>query len=178
MKTYSLWLAAIAALSSNGVDCRNVIEMQPKATASVVLPDDGISPRPTPPPGWDSFHDLMRRATSSQTPLTMMIAPDNTCGWVSGRINIPFSCPITATCGLVLAQKTFSGAVMCFNNAGYNYRFACVDYDDYFTSSRCDHLCAEDFVTLKWYVLYKLMTVYFSCSSCCSEWHGMASCRI
>lgn len=150
MKTTSVLTAAVAALST-GVECRN---LQVRATASAALADDGITPRPTPPPGWDNFEPgfLFGRQASystTKTPLTMSIAPDNTCGWISGSIAVPYTCGTGATCGIVQAQKTFSGLVMCFNSVAYNYRFSCVDSVQYQASS-CDHLCAENTQILKW----------------------------
>lgn len=150
MKTTSVLTAAVAALST-GVECRN---LQVRATASAAVADDGITPRPTPPPGWDNFEPgfLFGRQASystTKTPLTMSIAPDNTCGWISGSIAVPYTCGTGATCGIVQAQKTFSGLVMCFNSVAYNYRFSCVDSVQYQASS-CDHLCAENTQILKW----------------------------
>ncbi|KFG82826.1 hypothetical protein MANI_008140 [Metarhizium anisopliae] len=144
MKANSALMSAFMALLA-GVEARNLVPKQARATASVVLADDGMSPRPTPPPGWDRFEPkhLFGRATSTQTPLTMMIAPDNTCGWISGSYAVPYSCGLGATCGLVQAQKTFSGMIMCYNSVAFNFRFACVDYNMY-QSSSCDHLCAEN----------------------------------
>jgi hypothetical protein len=79
----------------------------------------------------------------------MLIAPDNTCGWISATYAVPYTCGRGATCGLVQAQKTFSGMVMCYNSEAYNFRFACVDYNMY-QSSSCDNLCAENTAILKW----------------------------
>ncbi|KAK2590455.1 hypothetical protein QQS21_011856 [Conoideocrella luteorostrata] len=150
MKTTSVLAAAAAAALSTGVEGRNLVPNQPRATASVVLPDDGVSPKPTPPPGWNDFHfGLVKRATTSQKPLTMLVAPDNTCGWISATVAIPYTCGRGATCGLVLAQSSFSGLVMCYNTAGYNFRFGCIDYSSYYSSSACDHLCAENTQILK-----------------------------
>lgn len=150
MKSTSVLATAVAALST-AVQGLNMAPRAAKQTASAVLADDGISPRPTPPPGWDRFEpeNLFRRATTSKTPLTMMIAPDNTCGFISGSYAIPYTCGRSATCGIVQAQQTFSGMIMCFDSQAFNFRFACVDNAMY-QSSSCDHLCAENTQILKW----------------------------
>ncbi|KHN95872.1 uncharacterized protein MAM_06234 [Metarhizium album ARSEF 1941] len=150
MKTNLVLASAVAALPTV-VLARDLVLNQARATASVVLAADAVSPRPTPPPGWDRFEPkhLFGRAASSQTPLTMMIAPDNTCGWISGSYAIPYSCGPGATCGLVQAQETFSGMAVCYNSVGFGFRFACVDYNMY-KSSSCDHLCAENTQIVKW----------------------------
>ncbi|OAQ74295.1 transmembrane alpha-helix domain-containing protein [Pochonia chlamydosporia 170] len=149
MKSTSVLATAVAALST-AVQGLNMAPRAAKQTASAVLADDGISPRPTPPPGWDRFEpeNLFRRATTSKTPLTMMIAPDNTCGFISGSYAIPYTCGRSATCGIVQAQQTFSGMIMCFDSQAFNFRFACVDNAMY-QSSSCDHLCAENTQILK-----------------------------
>ncbi|TWU74921.1 hypothetical protein ED733_004570 [Metarhizium rileyi] len=149
MKPSSVLTTAAAAVST--LVEANTVPKQAEATASVALPDDGVSPRPTPPPGWERFeprHLFGRAVTSTQTPLTMMIAPDNTCGWISGNFAVAYTCGVGATCGIVQAQKTFSGMIMCFDNVAYNFRVACVDYQMY-QSSSCDHLCAENTLIVK-----------------------------
>lgn len=153
MKTASVLTAAVAVISAE-VEGRNLVVNQPRATGTAVLPDDGSSPKPTSPPGLDHPPQggIFRRAPASNTLLTAMIAPDNTCGWISASVAVPYTCGAGATCGLVLAQKTLSGVVMCFNDVEYNFRFGCIDYDSYFSSSACDHLCAENTQVMKWCV--------------------------
>ena len=121
------------------------------------FPNNGVSPVPTPAPvASDSLqhaaglHELRRRAGTSVAPLTLLAAPDNTCGWVSGSIAVPYTCASGYSCGLVLAQSTASGGVMCYNADSYNFRFACYDYNQYYSSTMCDHLCAENAFYLKW----------------------------
>ncbi|KAG6010293.1 hypothetical protein E4U21_007342 [Claviceps maximensis] len=150
MKTISVLSTAVAVLS-NGADSRNLVENQPRATGAALLPEHGILPKPTPPPGLDDFHQgFFKRATTAQTPLTMMIAPDNTCGWVSASSAAPYTCGGRhATCGLILGQANIPGAVMCFNSEAFNFNIACVDYDSYFSSSACDRACSQNPYTTK-----------------------------
>jgi hypothetical protein len=52
----------------------------PKATGAAKTPLDATSPRPTTPP---ALHEFLRRDNSNEQ--TVLIAPDNTCGYVSGQ---------------------------------------------------------------------------------------------
>ncbi|KAG5925528.1 hypothetical protein E4U42_004203 [Claviceps africana] len=144
MKTNSALVTTIAVLSlSTAAKGRNLVAAQPRATGTAPVPEHGASPKPTQPPGLDAFQQsLFKRAPMSQAPLTVMIAPDNTCGWVSARSASPYTCGgRRATCGLVLAQKTFSGIVMCFNDEAFNFHVGCIDRASYFSSAACDNSC-------------------------------------
>ncbi|KAG5943273.1 hypothetical protein E4U60_006783 [Claviceps pazoutovae] len=74
----------------------------------------------------------------------MMIVPDNTCGWLSARIDAPYTCARGDTCGLVLAQPT--GAVMCYNvnDETSDFALSCIDYSSYFFSSACGYACNQN----------------------------------
>ncbi|KAJ6439630.1 wnt and FGF inhibitory regulator domain-containing protein [Purpureocillium lavendulum] len=137
-------MAALATLATTA-DARLVARV-PKVTQSVALPSDGISPRPTAPP---SMHELLRRAESSSYKLTMAVAPDNTCGYISANVSWAYTCGPQATCGLVMSQPTHSGLVMCYNEGGSNFRFGCMDYNDIFSSNKCDDTCDKDTLVLK-----------------------------
>jgi len=52
----------------------------PLATTAVVAPLDGRSPKPTAPP---ALHQFIRRQSDGDQ--TVLVAPDNTCGYVSGQ---------------------------------------------------------------------------------------------
>lgn len=158
MKVSQLVAALAAICSSTAVDARLVARV-PQATRSVVLPADGMSPKPTVPP---SMHELLRRQDSTSYKLTMAVAPDNTCGYISGNASWAYTCGPSATCGLVFSQPTHSGLVMCYNDGGSNFRFGCMDYNDIFTSSKCGDACAQDTLVLKWYAL--LLTLH-----CCPD---------
>ncbi|GJN74246.1 wnt and FGF inhibitory regulator domain-containing protein [Purpureocillium lilacinum] len=145
MKVSQLVAALAAICSSTAVDARLVARV-PQATRSVVLPADGMSPKPTVPP---SMHELLRRQDSTSYKLTMAVAPDNTCGYISGNASWAYTCGPSATCGLVFSQPTHSGLVMCYNDGGSNFRFGCMDYNDIFTSSKCGDACAQDTLVLK-----------------------------
>lgn len=139
-------LAALAAVAN----ARNLA--MPAITGTVVLPLDGFSPMPTAPPG---LHELMRRANSESSELeTVYLAPDNTCGYVSGRPGAGYTCFGTSvTCVFFTSASTRnSGAIACCDDLSCNLRVSCIDYNGYYSSSQCDDGCQVDAYTLKWYV--------------------------
>ncbi|KND94145.1 hypothetical protein TOPH_00888 [Tolypocladium ophioglossoides CBS 100239] len=139
--------AALTALLSTGVDARN-LGWLPKATQSVVLPLHGMIPKPTPPPG---IHELVRR--QDEAPLTIVVAPDNTCGYISEDPSIPWHCSTSSTCGLVPSQRISDGYILCLDANGQpdfgRVKFECVDYNAFYTLSACDSSCSQDSHTLK-----------------------------
>ncbi|KAG6050333.1 hypothetical protein E4U39_004304 [Claviceps sp. Clav50 group G5] len=116
---------------------------QLRATGIAPHPEHGASfPKPTPPPRPDDSHqDLVEKTAALETLTTMMIVPDNTCGWLLARIDVPYTCARGDTCGLVLAQPT--GAVMCYNvnDETYDFALSCIDYRSYYYSSACGYAC-------------------------------------
>ncbi|KAM0330654.1 hypothetical protein ACHAQA_003605 [Verticillium albo-atrum] len=84
----------------------------PEATTVFNFPLNQVNPRPTPAP-----FDLLkaRQATTSIT--TALVAPDNTCGYVSGRPGAVFTCNgADANCLFFTADSTLRGAVACCNS--------------------------------------------------------------
>ncbi|KAI1449538.1 hypothetical protein F5Y02DRAFT_371983 [Annulohypoxylon stygium] len=111
-------------------------------------PTDGLIPNPTfsMPKitlGPD-IHELARRATGQ----TVLVAPDNTCGYFNGRAASGYTCNgRDYTCALVTTSTV--GAVACCDGSDCGLRVACVDYIDYEYSSACDANCAQDTYTVK-----------------------------
>ncbi|KAG6064366.1 hypothetical protein E4U32_000287 [Claviceps aff. humidiphila group G2b] len=142
MKASSFWGAANVVLSTSAAS-HSLAATQLRATGIAPLPEYGAPfPKPTPPPQpGDSHQDLVKKTAALETLITMMIVPDNTCGWVSALITAPYICARGDTCGLVLAQPT--GAVMCYNvnDETYDFALSCIDYSSYFSSSSCDYAC-------------------------------------
>ncbi|KAI1780470.1 hypothetical protein F4818DRAFT_6493 [Hypoxylon cercidicola] len=99
-------------------------------------------PEITLPP---SFRELVKRQDEAQT---VLVAPDNTCGFVDGRPGAVYSCVSTdATCALVTVSQ--SGGVACCVGGDCGIRVACVDYRDFRVSSACDVGCIQDVFTVK-----------------------------
>ena len=140
---------AIAALFATA-NARNLD--LPKPTGAFVLLLDGISPRPTSAPL--GLHELLRRAGTTTTDETVLVAPDNTCGYISGRPGAGYTCFGDATCVFFTSATSRAGAVACCNSAECNLRLTCIDYVNYWTSSKCDGGCEVDAYTLKWYIPY------------------------
>ncbi|KAF4969917.1 hypothetical protein FZEAL_10141 [Fusarium zealandicum] len=137
--------AAIAALSA-AANARHLFHSEP--TGIVALPFDGVSPRPTTPP---RVRDLFRRADDDEAQ-TVLVAPDATCGYISGLVGAAYTCgddSDSATCVFLTSSAAGDGAVACCNSDQCGYRATCVDYDNYFTSSKCNDGCKIDIYTLK-----------------------------
>lgn len=121
---------------------------QPRATAAVNLARDGVTPVPTLAPGMHAA--MLRRAVTSSI-VTAYVAPDNTCGFVSGLPGAGYTCGVGGTC-VFYTSSTRNGYVACCNTVACNARAACVDYNQYFTESKCNNGCAVDTFTVKWYL--------------------------
>ncbi|KAH8651141.1 hypothetical protein BX600DRAFT_516732 [Xylariales sp. PMI_506] len=88
-----------------------------------------------------SVHELLRR----ETDLQVLMAPDNTCGFVGGRVGAAYSCNnVNAKCGIVTA----AGVVPCFTGTSYGFVDNCFDAQAVSTSA-CDSACQRDVFTLK-----------------------------
>ncbi|EWG49361.1 hypothetical protein FVEG_08916 [Fusarium verticillioides 7600] len=114
---------------------------------------DDLIPRPTAPP---ATRTLKRRAvTSSQTTteeITITIAPDNTCGYISERLGASRACPLNDWCYFfpaVPAQSFTNGGVLCCGETSCQYHATCINSEEYFVSSKCDGGCEVDNYTLK-----------------------------
>ncbi|KAG5997778.1 hypothetical protein E4U52_003012 [Claviceps spartinae] len=138
MKT-SFVLGAVSAVASIGVASRNLIATQSRATDTAPLPGLGASPpQTTPPPELDDIQKgLFKRAS-----LSVLLAPDNTCGWISGSSAAPYLCNSGDTCCLVLPPSTGQGFISCSQKSGVIGSFErrdvkCFDYSNYHASTDC-----------------------------------------
>lgn len=131
----------------------------PKATASVDVAADGWTPKPTPPPP-GGLTKLRKRQTSARNGdkedegddegSTVLIAPDNTCGYIDGRAGAHFTCGTDYYCALFPASSVNTGYVGCCDDVECGVRFDCIDYEGYYSSSLCDNGCQVDAYTQKW----------------------------
>jgi hypothetical protein len=95
----------------------------------------------TAPP---SLHELAKR----QEAQTVLVGPDNTCGYVSGLLASAYTCnDVKAQCAFLTYANI--GAVACCNSATCGFRLDCVDYARLSTSS-CGASCQNDMNTVKW----------------------------
>ncbi|KAG6216499.1 hypothetical protein E4U26_008140 [Claviceps purpurea] len=116
-------LGAASAVASIGAASRNLVATQSTATDTAPLPGLGVSPpKITPPPGLDDI----QKGLFKRMALTVLLAPDNTCGWISGSSAAPYLCNSGDTCCLVLPPSTGQGFISCsrpgeFANVPRNY---------------------------------------------------------
>ncbi|KAG6216498.1 hypothetical protein E4U26_008139 [Claviceps purpurea] len=111
-------LGAASAVASIGAASRNLVATQSTATDTAPLPGLGASPpKITPPPGLDDIQkDLFKRDYDRVAPpVTVLLAPDNTCGWISGSSASPYLCNSDDTCCLILPPLTGPGFISCSN---------------------------------------------------------------
>ncbi|GKT49958.1 uncharacterized protein ColSpa_10139 [Colletotrichum spaethianum] len=134
------YVAALAVLSS--LANAKVYQM-PKATTSFNLPLHQFNPEPTEAP---SYAELRRRQA---TGTTVLVAPDNTCGYISGRAGAAYTCGNSATCIFFTASQNNPGRVACCDTEDCGARRTCYDAEQVSTSSLCDGGCLVDRFTLK-----------------------------
>ncbi|KAI0181967.1 hypothetical protein GGR52DRAFT_62549 [Hypoxylon sp. FL1284] len=106
------------------------------------IPDPTLPlPEITSPP---SLHELLRR----QDQQTILVGPDNTCGYVDGRAGAAYTCNgANITCAFMTASNY--GAVACCDNESCEARLSCLDYREVYRSSKCDIGCMQDTFTVK-----------------------------
>ncbi|KAI8963354.1 hypothetical protein F5Y11DRAFT_149327 [Daldinia sp. FL1419] len=126
-------VAAVQAVALDG---------KPSEPTQASTPDPTFQrPKITLPP---SIQDLAKR----QNGQTVLVGPDNTCGYFDGRPGAVFSCNGKGvTCALV-TTSTY-GAVACCDDTGCGLRVACIDYKEFLYSSACDNGCIQDTYTVK-----------------------------
>ncbi|KAI1639398.1 hypothetical protein F4809DRAFT_140496 [Biscogniauxia mediterranea] len=113
----------------------------PKPTQTVTPNATFHLPETTEPP---SLQELIKR----QDGQTVLVGPDNTCGYFDGRIGAVYSCnALGATCAFVTASTL--GAVACCSAGQCGVRVGCMDYRDIYRSSSCDNGCFADTYTVK-----------------------------
>lgn len=143
MASSSRYIAGLAVLSS--LANAKVYKM-PEATTSFDFPLDQFSPQPTKAP---AYADLRRRQTSTTT--TVLVAPDNTCGYISGRAGAAYTCGSSASCIFFTAvDRSTPGRVACCGTQECGARRTCYDSRQVSSSSLCDGGCLVDRFTLKW----------------------------
>ncbi|KAG5969876.1 hypothetical protein E4U58_000969 [Claviceps cyperi] len=137
MKT-SFFLGAASAIVSIGA-------AQSRPTDSAPLPGIGSSPpKITPPPGLNDIQQglFKRDYNRPAPPITILLAPDNTCGWISGSSAAPYLCQSGGACGLGLPQLTARGFLICFQAEkldvmAHPWYVNCFEYSNYHASTDC-----------------------------------------
>ncbi|KAJ2970955.1 hypothetical protein NUW58_g9547 [Xylaria curta] len=131
--TTATLVAAVQALAFDGKPARATDGVVPDATFHL--------PEITQAPEVD-VRALLRRDTGDNT---VLIGPDNTCGYVSGRPGAPITCNNDYTCAFII-QENFGRAGCCEGN-DCGLRATCLDVRQ--VSRSCDNGCLQDTFTLK-----------------------------
>ncbi|KAI1408165.1 hypothetical protein F5Y13DRAFT_113688 [Hypoxylon sp. FL1857] len=129
----AVFVTAVQALAFDGI---------PAQPTNGLIPSPAIQlPEITLPP---SLHELAKR----QNGQTVLVGPDNTCGYFDGRAGAVYSCNgKDVTCALVTTSSY--GAVACCDGDDCGLRVACIDYREFMLSSACDNGCVQDTFTVK-----------------------------
>jgi hypothetical protein len=140
--------------------CSAIPDILPEPTppaldvASLLL---GWTPRPTEGPSFELIkaRGLLDKRVTSSPSLIGYIAPDRTCGYISGSVGNVIECSVGSTCLAVAPVATNPGALGCCNAAGTDCYFntRCFDSTQIFSSSLCDQACQQDVNIHLWYVL-------------------------
>ncbi|KAI0416401.1 hypothetical protein F5X98DRAFT_181977 [Xylaria grammica] len=88
--------------------------------------------------------ELSKRQSEDQI---VLIGPDNTCGFISGRFGAPVTCDSGNTCAFV--YDTSYGRAGCCDGDDCVIHDACLDYSEIYTRSACDVGCFQDSLTVK-----------------------------
>jgi hypothetical protein len=133
---------------------------QPTEVLASSLVLEGWSPKPTSPP---ELRRMLRRQSNDDDEdddESMLVAPDATCGYISGLEGAHYTCVGDFSCVMYTASSTSSGNVACCNDRNCNLRVTCINYEEFYSSSACNDACRVDGFTVKWYV-YEIVSDTF-----------------
>ncbi|KAI8634116.1 hypothetical protein F5Y19DRAFT_199922 [Xylariaceae sp. FL1651] len=130
--TAAAFVTAARALAFDGKPARATDAVVPDVTFH--LPEITAAP---------DVKELLRR----QNDQTVLIGPDNTCGYVSGRAGAAYTCGSGYTCAFVTESPV--GFVACCSASNCGLRVTCLDYVQISSSSACDNGCLQDTFTAK-----------------------------
>jgi hypothetical protein len=87
-----------------------------------------------------------RQEVSSPVDLTVTIAPDATCGYLSAEVGVPITCPNKDQCAWALVQKN-SGVIRC----GTEVKSKCYESSKAVDPALCPDVCQSNTFNLLWY---------------------------
>lgn len=89
-----------------------------------------------------------RQEVSSAVELTITLAPDATCGYLSGEFEVPITCTNGKQCAWAQVGDKVgeTGLVRC----GQELRVACFESSKAVDTELCDDICQSGFFTLRW----------------------------
>ncbi|QDS69737.1 hypothetical protein FKW77_010050 [Venturia effusa] len=119
----------------------------PTGTAVHEIDPNGTTPKPTTAA---ILHPGLAKRQNGQS-LLGYLAPDNTCGYVSGSLGAVKTCSKSQQCAAVVLTSTEIGIMGCCDNDGSacNWYGDCVGYSDYFSGTECGQACKQDVNTIK-----------------------------
>ncbi|KAH7039830.1 uncharacterized protein B0I36DRAFT_378938 [Microdochium trichocladiopsis] len=137
MVAFLLASVAAAAMLSQGAEA-SFEPRVPKQTADVVATAvlSQTTPAPEGPPA------LMYARAAGTFTGTLLLAPDNVCGYVSGDASRPWSCDATDKCGFATVNGGW--AACCKGLSCSISQVACVDRAAVSTASLCGSSCLSD----------------------------------
>ena len=122
------------------------ISIDPRQTRDIMGFINNIAPKPTAPA--TAFNLLQRAEASDQ--IVLSVAPNNVCGYISGRLGASRACPAEDRCYFHPPPSSSNGGVFCCGKTTCQYHATCINSRDYFQSSKCVGGCEVDNYTLKW----------------------------
>ena len=187
MLTSLLYVAVLASYASA------LAFRGPRATSPASAGDLIFPPEPTAAPKVHA--DLFRR----QNVMTDLIAPDNTCGFISGLAGTCFTSavmrtcanrfstgaafycnPETEICAFFPGTSSTYGFIGCCDPLNFNCgaRVTCVDSSQYYYSSICDNGCEKDTFTLKWWVSCSIILLHYDSDAATTSFSWYCSLRL
>ena len=89
-----------------------------------------------------------RQEVSSAIDLTITVAPDATCGYLSGEFEVPITCTNGDDCAWAqIGDKVGEAGVM---RCGTELRATCFESSKAVDTELCDDICQSGFLTLRW----------------------------
>jgi hypothetical protein len=94
------------------------------------------------------LHVVKRQITSSSDDaLTVTIAPDETCGWLSGRAGVPITCENRQPCMWMKSIALICGPLNDYRK--WEYHLMCYERAEALNTDICNDLCVSGH-TLRW----------------------------
>ena len=101
----------------------------------------------------DQVEDLRRRdlhrrqEVSSPIDLTVTLAPDATCGYLSAEVGVPITCTNGDQCAWAQLGGAIPGVIRC----GTELKVLCYESSKAVDSALCNDACQSDTLNLLWY---------------------------
>jgi hypothetical protein len=93
------------------------------------------------------LHELIKRqaTTTTENTYTLTIAPDETCGFLSGSVGVPITCASRRICTW---ESEFIDAVIC--GTEFEVYLRCLERDVAINTVSCNDVCQSNIYNLRW----------------------------